>query len=438
VKQLIPEKQREFAIEVVRQLRDHGHQAYWAGGCVRDHLLGRTPYDFDVATSAHPEQIRAVFHHRKTLAIGAAFGVMTVVGPRGAGQVEVTTFRQDVSYSDGRHPDRITFSSPEEDAKRRDFTINGMFYDPLSDQITDFVGGEADLREGLVRAIGDPRARFTEDKLRMLRAVRFVSIFNFRFEEQTSAAIREMAPQVTVVSAERIADEMRIVLVHPARARAVASMQSLGLLPAILPELNSFLESESDAAATDFDAASVTPNSTRWRQMLAMLHWLQQPSFALALAVLLHAADGSDLAEAVGRRWRLSRRETDRLAWLLARRIDLSDAQTKQWSVLQPLLASDGAAELIELHSVQAKLGQLDQADVAFCREQLKRSAEDLNPSPLVGGADLIAHGIPRGPVFAKLLEQARAAQLDGLVRDRARAMEFVLDQFRKQSSERP
>ena len=438
MKQLIPEKQREFAIEVVRQLRDHGHQAYWAGGCVRDHLLGRTPYDFDVATSAHPEQIRAVFHHRKTLAIGAAFGVMTVVGPRGAGQVEVTTFRQDVSYSDGRHPDRITFSSPEEDAKRRDFTINGMFYDPLSDQITDFVGGEADLREGLVRAIGDPRARFTEDKLRMLRAVRFVSIFNFRFEEQTSAAIREMAPQVTVVSAERIADEMRIVLVHPARARAVASMQSLGLLPAILPELNSFLESESDAAATDFDAASVTPNSTRWRQMLAMLHWLQQPSFALALAVLLHAADGSDLAEAVGRRWRLSRRETDRLAWLLARRIDLSDAQTKQWSVLQPLLASDGAAELIELHSVQAKLGQLDQADVAFCREQLKRSAEDLNPSPLVGGADLIAHGIPRGPVFAKLLEQARAAQLDGLVRDRARAMEFVLDQFRKQSSERP
>src|SRR5262249_1299501 len=170
---LDPQKQREFAVEVVRQLRDHGFQAYWAGGCVRDHLLERTPKDYDVATSAHPEEIRSVFSHRKTLSIGAAFGVMTVLGPRAAGQIEVGTFRQDVSYSDGRHPDKIAFSSPEEDAQRRDFTINGMFYDPLVEQVIDYVGGEADLKLGVIRAIGNAHERFTEDKLRMLRAVRF-------------------------------------------------------------------------------------------------------------------------------------------------------------------------------------------------------------------------------------------------------------------------
>jgi len=231
-----PEKQREFAVEVVRQLREHGFEAYWAGGCVRDQLLGRAPYDYDVATSAHPEEIRRVFKHRKTLAVGAAFGVMTVLGTRGAGQIEVATFRQDVGYSDGRHPDRIAFSSPEQDAQRRDFTINGMFYDPLENRIIDFVGGEADLKNRIVRAIGDARQRIAEDKLRMLRAVRFASIFDFRLEANTRDAICDMAPQVTVVSAERIADEMRIVLVHPARIRAIELLKTSGLLQAILPD----------------------------------------------------------------------------------------------------------------------------------------------------------------------------------------------------------
>ena len=251
MKSIEPDKQRAFAVEVVRQLRDHGHQAYWAGGCVRDHLLGRAPYDYDVATSAHPEEIRGAFKHRKTLAIGAAFGVMTVVGPRGAGQVEVTTFRQDVSYSDGRHPDRIEFSSPEEDAKRRNFTINGMFFDPVENRVIDFVGGEADLRAGIVRAIGDAQARFTEDKLRMLRAVRFASVFNFELEAATLAAIRSMADQVKVVSAERIADEMRNVLVQPARANAVRLWRETGLLRAILPEIDRLSASSSDSDQVD-------------------------------------------------------------------------------------------------------------------------------------------------------------------------------------------
>ncbi len=171
--QIDSHKQREFAIDVVRRLREHAYEAYWAGGCVRDQLLGKPPKDFDVATSAKPDEIRQVFGPRRTIAIGAAFGVITVVGPRSAGQIEVATFRQDASYSDGRHPDSVQFSTPAADAERRDFTINGMFYDPVDDRVIDFVGGRDDLARQIIRAIGDPPARFAEDKLRLLR--QFVS-----------------------------------------------------------------------------------------------------------------------------------------------------------------------------------------------------------------------------------------------------------------------
>src|SRR5260221_12539914 len=263
---LVPSKQRQFAVEVVEELRAHGFTAYWAGGCVRDQVLHRTPWDFDVATDAKPDEIRHVFGRRRTLAIGAAFGVITVLGPKDAGQVEVTTFRQDAAYRDGRHPDSITFSSPEEDAKRRDFTINAMFYDPLADAIIDYVGGADDLRAGIVRAIGTPRERIAEDKLRMLRGVRFASIFGFELESSTAAAIRELAPPITIVSAERIAAEIEIMLLHANRARAARLLRETRLLEAILPEV---VRDES------------------WEQALAMLERLSEPTFPLALAVLL-------------------------------------------------------------------------------------------------------------------------------------------------------
>ena len=207
-----PANQRRFAVEVVRRLREAGFTAYWAGGCVRDQLLGRTPKDYDVATDATPAQIRKLFGRHRTLAIGAAFGVITVMGPKAAGMIEVATFRHDAAYSDGRHPDSVTFSSAEEDASRRDFTINGLFYDPVEERVIDFVGGQDDLAARRLRAIGDPRERFAEDKLRMLRAVRFAAAFDFALEENTLAAIREMAGEIPVVSAERIAMEMRRML----------------------------------------------------------------------------------------------------------------------------------------------------------------------------------------------------------------------------------
>src|SRR5437773_6759644 len=194
--------ERDFAVQVVRRLRDAGHEALWAGGCVRDELLGLVPKDYDVATDARPEQVRRLF--RRTVAVGLSFGVVEVLGPPGeAGllKVQVATFRSDVSYSDGRHPDEVVFASPQEDALRRDFTINGMFFDPLDNQLIDYVGGQEDLQAKLLRAIGDPTARFAEDKLRLLRAVRFATRFDLTLDPATEHAIRAMADQVTVVSA---------------------------------------------------------------------------------------------------------------------------------------------------------------------------------------------------------------------------------------------
>ncbi|MCD4726297.1 MAG: CCA tRNA nucleotidyltransferase, partial [Pirellulales bacterium] len=215
---LIPKEQRRFALEVVRRLRAAGFEAYWAGGCVRDQLIGRTPADYDVATDAEPERIRALFGRRRTLALGAAFGVISVIGPKPAGLVEVTTFRRDAAYSDGRHPDSVAFSTAAEDASRRDFTINGLFYDPIGQQVIDFVGGQKDLAARLVRAIGSARDRFAEDKLRMLRAVRFTAAFDFTLDAEARRAIAEMAAEIHVVSPERIAVEMRRLLADRNRA----------------------------------------------------------------------------------------------------------------------------------------------------------------------------------------------------------------------------
>jgi poly(A) polymerase len=229
--------QREFALDIVRKLRAAGYDALWAGGCVRDQLLGLVPKDYDVATSATPDQIRDVFGRRRTLPIGAAFGVITVLGPRSAGQIEVATFRADAAYSDGRHPDSVTFTTAEHDAERRDFTINGLFYDPIAETVVDYVGGQQDLRDRIIRAIGDPRLRLTEDKLRMLRAVRFAATFRFEIEPETFRAIQEMAGDITSVSAERIGMEIRRMLLDPNRAVALELLKESGLLAHVLPEV---------------------------------------------------------------------------------------------------------------------------------------------------------------------------------------------------------
>ena len=403
---LAPEKQRGFALDCVRRLRGAGFEAYWAGGCVRDQLLGTPPKDYDVATNAAPEQIRALFGRRRTLAIGAAFGVITVLGPRGAGQVEVTTFRQDAPYSDGRHPDRVTFTSAEADASRRDFTINGLFYDPVGQQVIDFVGGQEDLRRRVIRAIGQPDHRFGEDKLRMLRAVRFAARLEFELEPRTAEAVRQMAPQITVVSPERLAMEMRLMLVDPHRATAVRLLLDTALAPAVLPEI----------------VPQDDGHRQRLEHALAMLDRLRQPGFPLALAVLLHEQVDTPGAEAVCSRWRLSNKETARVVWLVEHHAALAGCRSARWSAVQPLAISAGIEDLLALEEAR----RLGSEDAAHFRSLLAQPRQTLDPPPLVTGDDLLRHGVRAGPQYKTLLQRIRDAQLDGEVCTRDQAMELA------------
>lgn len=397
-------KQREFALDVVKKLREAGYESLWAGGCVRDQLLELEPKDYDVATSAKPDEIRDLFGKRRTLAIGASFGVITVLGPRSAGQIEVATFRTDAAYSDGRHPDSVTFTNAEEDAKRRDFTINGLFYDPVEERVVDYVGGQADLVDRLIRAIGDPALRFGEDKLRLLRAVRFAATFGFRIEEQTFAAIENMAADITTVSAERIGVEVRRMLLDANRRTAIELLRETGLLPHVLLEV---------AKLDDFS----------WQETLRVLAELNEPTLPLALAALLHRAADEGATGAVGRRLRYTTKEAERAGWLLANLAMVAEAPSVPWPRLQRVLVHDGAVELLALR--EAIVGPDDPA-LVFCRKRLVWPAERLDPAPLLDGSDLIAHGLSPGRQFAALLEKVRDAQLTGQITSRDDALSLV------------
>jgi len=398
------------------QLQQAGFEACFAGGCVRDQLLGREPKDFDIATSAKPQQVRDLIGTRRTLPIGASFGVITIIGPRGAGQIDVASFRSDGIYSDGRHPDTVTFSSAEEDAKRRDFTINGMFFDPVAERVIDYVGGQEDLARCTVRAIGNAELRFTEDKLRMLRAVRFAATLAFELEETTAAAIRRMSAQLTAVSNERITAEMRRMLMDPHRQRALTMLRSTGLADVLFAQL-----SRQDEAA--------------WDRALRVVDHLIEPTFALALAAVLGELADSTKAEMLGRQWRLSNEEIRRLAWLIAHRDALAGAGSQPWSTLQPMLTHAGTGDLMALSSARAAVGTFDKADLEFCGQRLQWPADRLDPPPLLSGSDLLAQGIPKGKIYSRLLAAVRDAQLEGEIGTPSEGLELV-ERLLRQSEE--
>lgn len=420
-----PSETRRFALDIVQRLRSAGFEALWAGGCVRDQLLGREPKDYDVATNATPDQVRDVFGFRHTLPLGAAFGVITVLGRRTACPVEVATFRRDSSYSDGRHPDSVTFSSAEEDALRRDFTINGMFFDPLSEQVVDYVGGQQDLAAGIVRAIRDPRERFDEDKLRMLRAVRFAATFEFQLEAQTLAAIRQLAAEIVIVSAERIAGEMRRILPHPQRRRAAELLSQSRLLPVLIPELTPCDPESHGGAPPEADSA--------WDRTLRLLDLLHTPTFSVALASLIHSVGsaGDATVGAICQRWRLSNDESARVAWILAHGPATLRARALPWPALQRLLVSDGVGELLTYAEGLARLDGPALADIDFCRQKLALPTAQLNPPPLIDGNDLRQAGLRPGPLFRDLLEVVRDGQLKGEIQTPADALALALQQAR-------
>ena len=410
-----------------------------AGGCVRDMLLGREPKDYDVATTARPEQVRTLFGQGRTLAVGASFGVIVVLPPRGsdAGQVEVATFRTEGPYLDGRRPESVAFCTPEEDAKRRDFTINGMFYDPIEARVLDFVGGEADLAARVIRAIGDPHDRMREDKLRMLRAVRFTATLDFALDETTAAAVREMAEQITVVSAERIAQELRRMLVDAHRRRAVELCESVGLLEVILPELTAaWLESRSKNPSPPAPLPAEPGRGVKLKtdskqvdvraKTLAMLPLLASPSFELALATLLHSLPARPVAHDLCRRLKLSNEETDRIVWLVAHQDDLTEAPSLSLARLKRTLAHPYRDDLISLTRVHRLALRADMQPVLFVDEYLARTPQTvIDPPPLITGDDLKSLGLKPGPDFKTLLDTIRDAQLNDqiITRDQALAL---------------
>ncbi|MGI9458312.1 MAG: CCA tRNA nucleotidyltransferase [Aeoliella sp.] len=398
------DKQRQFAEEVVERLRGAGYEALWAGGCVRDALLGLTPKDYDVATSATPDEVRKVFGKRRTIPVGVAFGVMTVLGPKSAGQIEVATFRTEGAYSDGRRPDSVKFATAELDSGRRDFTINGLFFDPIAGDVIDYVGGQADLEAGVVRAIGDADARIVEDKLRMLRAVRFAARFGFTIEPATEQAVRCRGSEIVQVSGERIGAEMRAMLMDTNRARALELLRTTQLEPHVLPEL-----AEVDNGA--------------FQELLVVVRSMEDPTLAMVLAALMRGEVGVRIAGSLARRWKLPNRDASRADWLLDKLSTIAAARSVPWPQLQRVLVHEGALELVALAAAIA--GTEDPA-VKLCRAKLALPMDELNPAPLVTGDDFIHLGIAPCPEFGTWLETIRDAQIEGQIRTREEALRMV------------
>lgn len=392
------------ALKITRRLQAEGFTAYFAGGCVRDGLLGRPPKDFDVATDATPDSVREIFGQRRTLAFGASFGVIGVQGTAPQ-PTEVATFRHDGTYSDGRRPDHVRFGTAEEDALRRDYTINGLFYDPVQDQVIDYVGGRADLSQRLIRAIGDPGLRIGEDKLRMLRAVRFAAALGFAIDPATAAAIRAAADEVTVTSGERIGAEMRRMLGSAGAAVAIELLTDTRLLKPVWPGLE--------------DSPQALQRAIR------LAGAIQPPDFTVCVAAVLAASAPNPAAaiDQLSQHWRWSTEERKAIEVAVRHRETILTADEQPWSVIQPLLMLPQRDTLLGLAEAWAIAQGGSTTGVQYCRQRLATwPAERLDPPPLLTGKQLIELGYRPGRAFKQVLQRVRDLQLDGQLESAAAA----------------
>jgi len=425
-----------IAADIVRRLHRAGFSAFWVGGCVRDFLLGREPGDYDIATSARPEQIEELF--KRTVAVGKKFGVMVVL--EGGHQFQVAAFRAEADYQDGRHPDRVTFADAKADAQRRDFTVNGLFYDPVTEKIHDWVGGEKDLRAKIIRTIGSPGERFAEDHLRLLRAVRFAAQLGFEIELQTFAAIQRLAPKIELISAERIRDELIKLFQPPHAARGLVLLLKSGLLPGVLPEVITTIACEQspdfhpegtvfehirlmlEKMATDppsprsgFGAASAHP-SLPWA---VILHDIAKPATVERdpatgkIHFYGHEKVGAALAGRILQRLRFPKKQTDEIVACVRQHMQFKDVKQMRKATLRRLLLRETFPLELELHRLDCLGSHGDLGHYEFLVEQAaeleKRPA--IRP-PLLTGNDLIALGVKPGPAMGALLAEIREKQL--------------------------
>jgi poly(A) polymerase len=446
---------RAFAEQICRKLRAAGYQAFLVGGCVRDILLGHEPADYDVCTDATPEQVLRIFPG--SLTVGAKFGVVIVVQdsqsdtfpPGGIAasdsaapiQVEVATFRSDIGYSDGRHPDSVVLAkSPEQDVKRRDFTINALLMNPETNEVLDFVGGREDLRAGIIRAIGDPVARFREDKLRMVRAVRFASRLHYEIEPKTFRAIQDLAPEIGQVSPERLRDELTKLLTEGGARRAFELLDETKLLPQLLPEIARMKGVE--------QPPQFHPEGDVWIHTLLMLEKLPAGcSPTLAWGVLLHdvgkpatftpasgpdgrirfdrhAEVGTRMAEEICRRFRFSNDDTEQIAALVASHMKFKDVLQMKPATLKRFARLNRFDEHLELHRLDCSSSHRMLDNYDFVRRFMDETpAEEIRPPRLLTGDDLLAIGLKPGPAFKEILNAVEEAQLDNSISTREEAL---------------
>lgn len=426
---------------IVERLRGAGQQALYAGGAVRDHLLGQAAQDYDVATDAHPETVMRLFPHHT--AVGAKFGVVLV--HRDGSHIEVATFRTDGSYGDGRHPDEVAYScDAREDVLRRDFTINGLLLDPENGEVLDYVGGRADLAAGIVRAIGDPERRFHEDRLRMLRGVRFAARLGFVLEPATQAAIQRHAGEIHEISRERVRDELEKMLTEGHARRAFELLDATGLLAQVLPEVAAMRGVE--------QPPQYHPEGDVWTHTLMMIEALPHPCAPeLAWGVLLHdvgkpptfrrapdrirfdrhASIGARMAERIGERLRLSNAESAQMVGLVEHHMQFTELPRMRESTWKRFLRQPGIEQHLELHRLDCLMSHGDLALYDLARQRLEElKPEEIRPPRLITGEDLIAMGHRPGPRFKEILDAVEDAQLEGELADGTAARAFVAERY--------
>ncbi|MFQ5687643.1 MAG: CCA tRNA nucleotidyltransferase [Candidatus Scalindua sp.] len=440
---------KETAIGVVKRLRERGFSALFAGGCVRDMLMGSVPEDYDIATDARPDDIINIFE--KTVPVGIHYGVVLVM--ENNFEFEVATFRSDGTYTDGRHPDSVTFCDARGDALRRDFTINGMFYDPVDDKHFDYVGGKEDMQARLIRAIGDPSERFNEDRLRMIRAVRFACRFDYKIEDHTAEAIKKLYDKILTVSMERTRDELRKILTGPSPHTGIKIMDDLNLLNEILPEVTAMkgvrqpenyhpegdvfthtlltlseLAASRNAADSGFGKLTTLSLSKGWELAMAvLLHDIGKPvTFEVADRIRFNNHDniGADMSEKICERLRMSNAEKERVTWLVKMHLYLRHAQQMRISKLKRLFAHEGYPELAELYKADSLASTGDLEDYNFCQNMFEElQEEEIKPEPLITGNDLIAMGLKPGPIFSKILDAIKDEQLEQKITTKEEAL---------------
>jgi poly(A) polymerase len=433
---------KDKALHIVGVLRAAGYQAYLAGGCVRDALLGKTPKDYDIATDARPEAVQKLFS--QTLPVGSQFGVIIVVLEREA--FAVSTFRYDGPYLDGRHPSHVRYGTLEEDILRRDFTINGMMYDPERDAVIDLVEGRKDLDRRIIRAIGAPEERFQEDRLRMVRAVRFAASLGFTIEENTLRAIRAQAPAIARIAWERIGDEITRILTEGAAKRGFEILDESGLLAVIFPEITAMKGVE--------QTPDYHPEGDVFTHTLIALGHLERPTETLAYGCLLHDVGkpvcfqkagekitfyghtdkGADIAVEALKRLKRSRAVWERVAYLVKNHLRHTQAPKMRLSTLKRFLGEEGIEELLELTRIDALSSNGDLGYYEFCKQKLSElNQEEIHPQPLLGGKDLIELGFTPGPIFQRILKDAEEAQLNGEIASKEQALEWVSARYDKE-----